>query len=155
MCFALLEDFYLGRLIVKDRDNTQGSPACSLSCGIRLLSLSPRVFQIDYFLNYSCSKSFQIRFVVNCSHIAVLRLTSVDGLRWRVDVDSILWNFGSDLWSQGRSISPIPRRLDLICSCWFSDPIRTKLQLSTIPSRSDPIFLISSPGKKCRIRSSR
>jgi hypothetical protein len=25
--FALFEDFYLGRLVVKDRDKTQGSPA--------------------------------------------------------------------------------------------------------------------------------
>jgi hypothetical protein len=27
MFFALLEDFYPGRLAVKDRDKTQGSPA--------------------------------------------------------------------------------------------------------------------------------
>jgi hypothetical protein len=76
---------------------------------------------------------------VNCSHIALLRLTSAGGLRRRVAVDSILWNFGSDLLSQGRSISLIPLRLDLIRIYWFSDLIGTKFQLSTIPSGLDPI----------------
>jgi hypothetical protein len=47
---AYWENSYLGSLTVKDRPKLQGSVACSLSCGIRLLGCSRRVFFVDMWI---------------------------------------------------------------------------------------------------------
>jgi hypothetical protein len=74
--FMLLEDFYTGRIAMKDRDKTQGSLAWSLSCGIRLLGWSPRVFSVDCWS-------------ADCSSLSSLQIILVMHWPWSQSLSSI------------------------------------------------------------------
>jgi hypothetical protein len=74
--FVLLEHFYPGRLAVKDRDKTQRSLAWSLSCGIRLLGWTPRVFSVDCWS-------------VDCSSLSSLQIILVMHWPWSQSFSSI------------------------------------------------------------------